>query len=428
MAARFVIRGRRPIGGRLRAPGNKNAALPMLAAALLTDQPVELQDVPIIEDVHAMLAMLAHLGVAVSLDRERRRVRLQARDVQTTALPRDLCRRVRASILFAGPLCARASGIELFPPGGDVIGRRRLDTHFSGLAKLGVTIDGYEPFSFRAPHLTGARILLDEASVTATENLVMAAVLANGRTTLRNAACEPHVEDLCRMLVAMGARIEGIGTNRLRIDGVERLGGVTYRVGPDYIAAGSYLAAAAATGGELIIDNVSADDFEILERPFQRLGVQWRIHGDTLFLPGSQTLEIADDLGHAIPKIEDGIWPGFPSDLLSVMIVLATQARGTLLVFEKMFESRLYFVDHLIGMGARIVQCDPHRLIVSGPTPLHGTRVSSPDIRAGMALILAALCAQGVTTVQNAQHIDRGYEAADDVLRQLNADVVREAR
>lgn len=426
MAATFTINGGRVIHGRVRTPGNKNAVLPMLAAALLTDEPVVLEEVPDIEDVHSMIGLLGVIGVEANLDRDRQRVTLQAGNIRSNSLPRDLCRSLRASILLAGPLCAIAGGIKLFPPGGDIIGRRRLDTHFQGLIKMGVAISGHLPFVFQAPsRLRGTRILLDEASVTATENILMAAVTADGHSTIMNAACEPHVQDLCRMLTGMGARIDGIGSNRLEVEGVERLHGVRHRLGPDFIVAGSYLAAAAATGGALLIENVQREDFEVLERPFERLGVRWQIEGDTLSLPAGQELCVADDLGNAIAKIEDGVWPAFPSDLLSVMIVLATQARGEILFFEKLFESRLYFVDHLIGMGARIIQCDPHRLVVNGPTQLRGTNVSSPDIRAGMALVLAALCAKGTTTLQNAHHIDRGYEAVDSVLRQLNADITR---
>lgn len=424
--SRFVIRGGRPLSGVHRAPGNKNAALPMLAACLLTDEPVTLENLPAIDDVRVMLELLAHLGVDVQCDDQARRVRLQAARIRATRLDRMLCGRVRSAILFAGPLLARCGAATIYPPGGDVIGRRRVDTHIEGLRRLGASAALRGHYAFRARGgLTGAEVLLDEASVTATENLVMAAVLARGRTTLYNAACEPHVQDLCHMLVAMGARIAGIGTNLLTIEGVARLRGAARRIGPDYIDAGSYLVAALVTGGELTVEGIEPGDFAVLERPFRRLGVRWNIEGGALRLPGGQRLRTAYDLGDAIPKIEDGPWPGFPSDLMSVLIVLATQTRGTVLFFEKMFESRMYFVDHLIGMGARIVQCDPHRVVVTGATQLHGTRVASPDIRAGIALLVAALAARGESVILNAESIDRGYEAVELRLRELGAEIAR---
>ena len=424
--SRFLIKGGRPISGTHRTPGNKNAALPMLAACLLTDEPVTLTNLPLIADVRTMLELLARMGVEVRLDEAARAVHLHARRIRSTRLDRKLCGRVRSSILFAGPLVARCGSAVLYPPGGDVIGRRRVDTHLTGLQQLGVSVRTNGNYTFRAKTLTGTRILLDEASVTGTENLVMAAVLAKGRTVLYNCACEPHVQDLCRMLVAMGARIEGLGTNLLTIDGVERLHGVEARVGADYIDAGSYLVAALVTHGELRIQGVETADFEVLARPFARFGVKWTLENGTLHIPARQRLRTAYDLGDVIPKIEDGPWPAFPSDLMSVLIVLATQARGTALFFEKMFESRMYFVDHLIGMGARIVQCDPHRVVVTGPVTLRGTRVASPDIRAGMALLVAALCARGETVILNAESIDRGYERVEEELRRLGASITRD--
>ena len=423
--SRFIIKGGRPISGTHRTPGNKNAALPMLAACLLTDEPVTLANLPLIADVRTMIALLDHMGVEVRLDEAARTVRLHARRIRITRLDNKLCGRVRSSILFAGPLVARCGSAVIYPPGGDVIGRRRVDTHLGGLQQLGVKVRTNGTYTFRAKGLSGARILLDEASVTGTENVVMAAVLAKGRTVLYNCACEPHVQDLCRMLIAMGARIEGVGTNLLTIDGVERLHGVETRVGPDYVDAGSYLAAALVTGGELDIQDVQAADFEALTRPFARFGVKWSLENGTLHVPARQRLRTAYDLGDAIPKIEDGPWPAFPSDLMSVLIVLATQTRGTTLFFEKMFESRMYFVDHLIGMGARIVQCDPHRVVVTGTVALHNTRVASPDIRAGMALLVAALCAKGETVILNAESIDRGYERVEEELRRLGAAIAR---
>ncbi|HPO38931.1 MAG TPA: UDP-N-acetylglucosamine 1-carboxyvinyltransferase [Kiritimatiellia bacterium] len=426
--SRFVIKGGRPVSGVHCVPGNKNAALPMLAASLLTAEPVVLSNLPLIADVRTMIDLLAELGAQVELDGERRTVRICARRVKSTHLSKALCGKVRSSILFAGPLLARCGCAKLYPPGGDVIGRRRIDTHLDGFRRLGASVRTGGTYLFKAAkRLEAQRILLDEASVTATENLVMAAVLAKGTTLLYNAACEPHVQDLCRMINAMGGRIGGIGTNLLTIEGVESLHGTEQRVGPDYIDAGSYMAAALVTGGELTVEGVEPADFEALERPFKRLGVRWAFDREarSLRLPARQRLKTAYDLGDAIPKIEDGPWPMFPSDLMSVLIVLATQTRGTTLFFEKMFESRMYFVDHLIGMGARIVQCDPHRVVVTGPTQLHGTRVASPDIRAGMALLVAALCAKNETVILNAGSIDRGYESVELELRRLGAGIER---
>ncbi|MDD5705322.1 MAG: UDP-N-acetylglucosamine 1-carboxyvinyltransferase [Kiritimatiellae bacterium] len=425
--SRFIIRGGRRLAGTHRTPGNKNAALPMLAACLLTDEPVTLENLPLIDDVRVTLELLAGLGVEVRLDEAARRVRLHAARLSRARLDRTLCGKVRSAILFAGPLLARGGSATIYPPGGDVIGRRRVDTHIEGLRQLGATVAMRGGYSFHTAGLTGAHVLLDEASVTATENLLMAATLARGRTTLYNAACEPHVQDLCRLLTAMGAHIEGGGTNRLTIEGVAELRGATQRIGPDYIDAGSYLAAALVTGGELTVEGVTADDFAVLERPFRRFGIKWSIECETLRLPGGQRLRTAYDLGDAIPKIEDGPWPAFPSDLMSVLIVLATQTRGTTLFFEKMFESRMYFVDHLIGMGARIVQCDPHRIVVTGPAQLHGMRVASPDIRAGIALLVAALAARGESVILNAESIDRGYEEVEVRLGELGAQIERRA-
>ncbi len=426
--SRFVICGGKPVSGIHKTPGNKNAALPMLAASLLTAKPVVLSNLPLIADVRTMLELLAAVGADVSLDSEARTVRIHAKRIRTTHLNRNLCGKVRSSILFAGPLLARCGAAKIYPPGGDVIGRRRLDTHLDGFRQLGATVRANGAYSFKAAkRLEAQRILLDEASVTATENLVMAAALAKGTTILYNAACEPHVQDLCRMINAMGGKISGIGTNRLTVEGVGELDGTEQRIGPDYIDAGSYLAAALVTGGDMTVQGVEPADFEALERPFKRFGARWVIDpvSKTVRLPGRQRLKTSYDLGDAIPKIEDGPWPMFPSDLMSVLIVLATQTRGTTLFFEKMFESRMYFVDHLIGMGARIVQCDPHRIVVTGPAPLHGTRVASPDIRAGMALLLAALCAKGETVIHNAGSIDRGYEAVEVELRRLGANIER---
>ena len=426
--SRFVIRGGKPVSGVHRTPGNKNAALPMLAASLLTAEPVTLSNLPLIADVRTMLELLSDMGADVSLNSETRTVRIHAKKVKSTHLNKALCGKVRSSILFAGPLLARCGAAKLYPPGGDVIGRRRIDTHLDGFRELGATVKTNGVYTFAAVKgLEARRILLDEASVTATENLLMAACLAKGTTTLYNTACEPHVQDLCRMINAMGGKITGIGTNRLTIEGVASLHGTEQRIGSDYIDAGSYLAAALVTGGELTVQDVEPADFEALEKPFRRFGARLVVDAaaKTVRLPARQRLKTAYDLGDAIPKIEDGPWPMFPSDLMSVLIVLATQTRGTTLFFEKMFESRMYFVDHLIGMGARIVQCDPHRIVVTGPAPLHGTRVASPDIRAGMALLIAALCAKGETVIHNAGSIDRGYEAVEVELRRMGANIER---
>ncbi|OGV71140.1 MAG: UDP-N-acetylglucosamine 1-carboxyvinyltransferase [Lentisphaerae bacterium RIFOXYA12_FULL_48_11] len=422
--ARFIIKGGRRISGHHTSPGNKNAVLPMLAACTLTDQLVKLRNIPLIEDVHTMLEILEDLGVSVNLHGHD--VTICAKTLKKNTLRDDLCRKVRSSILFAGPLAVRLGRVILSPPGGDVIGRRRIDTHLVGLEALGVKIKGNGRFTFSGSHIQGSRILLDEASVTATENIIMAAVLAKGSTSIFNAACEPHVQDLCVMLNKMGACISGIGTNLLKIEGVDSLHGVTHTVGPDYIDMASFIAASAITGGQLKIDHPEADHLQVVARTFSRIGVCWSYGKDQLLLSAHQNLRVENDFAAAIPKIEDGVWPNFPSDLMSVAIVLATKAKGTVLFFEKMFESRMYFVDRLIEMGAHIVQCDPHRVVVAGGgSSLHGIHLSSPDIRAGMALILAALCAKGESIIDNAQTIDRGYERVDQKLRKLGADIER---
>ena len=422
----FVINGQKRLSGDFHPVGNKNAALPMLAAALLTDEPVTLHNVPQINDVAVMLELLGQLGVDVK--RSGSSVTLKAGSVKRRKLDPDLCRKVRSSILIAGPLAAAHGRAVVHPPGGDVIGRRRLDTHFQGLRALGIEIEGGDVFTFRRKTLRGADLWLDEASVTATENIIMAASLADGTTTIFNAACEPHVQDLCRLLVRMGAAIEGIGTNRLRIEGSKSLHGAEMTVGPDYIELGSYIAAAAATGGELRITGVTDAGayWPVIERGLHKLGVRFAWEDDVLRSSTPKTLRVLKDVGSAIPKIEDGLWPAFPSDLMSVAIVLATQSRGSVLFFEKMFESRMYFVDRLIEMGAHVIQCDPHRVVVQGPTRLNGIHMSSPDIRAGMAMVIAALCARGESVIDNAQMIDRGYERIDDRLRALGADIERD--
>ncbi len=423
--ARFIIKGGRPISGTFTPVGNKNAALPMLAACLLTEEPITLKNLPNIQDVRIMLELLADLGVDVSHCNHS--VTLCAKNVRSGKPDPGLCKRVRGSVLVTGPLLTRVTKVTLPPPGGDVIGQRRLDAHFHGFRDLGVTLKGGIPYVLSCKQLCGAEMLLDEASVTATENIVMAATRARGKTTIFHAACEPHVQDLCHLLNKMGARIEGIGTNLLTIFGVRRMRGVSHRIAPDYIEAGSYLAAAAATGGSLSIKGMNQKGvLPVLQHGFGRLGVDWEVNRGNWMLPARRRFTIRDDLGLVVPKIEDGIWPSFPSDLMSVAIVLATQARGSVLFFEKMFESRMYFVDRLIEMGAKIVQCDPHRVMVVGPSRLHGSLLTSPDIRAGMALIIAALSARGQSVIDNAQMIDRGYEDIDARLRALGADIDRE--
>jgi len=421
--ARFIIHGGKRISGHHKSPGNKNAVLPMLAACTLTDEPVILRNIPLIEDVQTMLEILEDLGVRVDINGHT--VTLCAKGLKKTTLRADLCKKVRSSILFAGPMAARHGNVTISPPGGDVIGRRRIDTHLEGLKALGIQMEGNGQFAFSCRRLRGTRILLDEASVTATENIIMAAVLAKGHTSIFNVACEPHVQDLCLMLNKMGARITGTGTNFIKVDGVDSLRGVTHTVGPDYIDMASFIAAAAVTGGDLTLDNPLEDHLQVVARTFKRLGVEWTYGKEILQLSSRQKLRVQNDFSSAIPKIEDGVWPNFPSDLMSVALVLATQAKGTVLFFEKMFESRLYFVDRLIEMGAHIVQCDPHRVVVAGGSGLQGIHLSSPDIRAGMALILAALCAKGESIVDNAQTIDRGYERVEQKLRRLGADIER---
>ena len=421
--ARFIIGGERRLGGKFIPGGTKNAALPMLAACTLTDEPVILDNLPLIDDVKTMLSILDGLGVEVTLDDHS--VTLRARNLKDGRLPQDLCRQVRSSILFAGPLVARLGKAVIYPPGGDVIGRRRLDTHFAGLQALGIDVDCNSHYTFKRRRLRGAAIVLDEASVTGTENILMAAVLAAGRSTIYNAACEPHVQDLCTLLNKMGARIGGIGTNLLTIDGVKRLHGARHRILPDLIETGSFLAAAAITGGALTIPDIEPSHTAIIHNTFARLGITWNVNRAGLRLAPHRPLRVAHDFGTPVPKIEDGPWPAFPSDLMSIMIVAATQAIGTTLLFEKMFESRLYFVDQLISMGANITLCDPHRVVVVGPARLHGTSMAGPDIRAGMALPLAALTARGESIIGNAQCIDRGYEKIECKLQALGASIER---
>jgi UDP-N-acetylglucosamine 1-carboxyvinyltransferase len=420
----FVIKGGQPLSGTIRPSGNKNAALPIVAASLLADGPVVIRNVPRILDVETMLELVASTGATVGRLGPNE-LRIDARGLRRAGLDPALSARIRASVLLAAPLVARTGHCLLPPPGGDVIGRRRLDTHLLAFRSLGVRASFDRVLELEAERLRGGRMFLDEASVTATENAVMAAVLAEGETVIGNAACEPHVQDLCRFLVTLGARIDGIGSNLLRIQGVERLTGGEHTIGPDYIEVASFVGLAAVTGGELVVEDVLVDDLRPVEVGFSRLGVAWELDDGRLRVPSDQRLQVQDDLGAAIPKIDDGPWPAFPADLTSIAIAVATQASGTVLIFEKMFENRLFFVDKLVGMGARIILCDPHRVVVSGPSRLYGERLESPDIRAGMAMLLAALAADGESVIGNVGQIDRGYERIDERLRTLGASIER---
>ena len=420
----YKIEGGIPIRGTVKASGNKNSALPCIASSLLTDETVILRNIPDIEDTSVMISILQSLGASVEKI-EHHTWKIEAKKIEKTDIPSELSKKIRASILFAGPLVARAGKAVMPPPGGDVIGRRRLDTHFLALQELGarITVDG--PFTFTANKLVGADLFLDETSVTATENAVMAAVPAEGRTKITKAAAEPHVQDLCNMLVAMGAKISGIGSNILVIDGVKKLHGVDFSIGPDFMEIGSYIGLAAATKGSITITGVRAEDMRPLRVAFGKLGITWTIEGDTLTVAVGQEMKVNTDLGGMIPKIDDSPWPGFPPDLTSIMTVVATQVEGTVLIFEKMFESRMFFVDKLISMGARITLCDPHRAVVSGPSTLHGDNLVSPDVRAGMAMVIAAMAAHGESTISNIYQIERGYEHLVEKLQSLGAHIKR---
>ena len=421
------IQGGKTISGVHVVPGNKNAVLPMIAASLLTAEPVTLTNVPAISDVATMLDAARSFGTNVTRDVKAGTVTLVSPKLKTAKISAELASKIRTSFLFAGPLLARVGRASLPPPGGDAIGHRRLDTHFAGFKALGAkAVAGRKTLRFKG-ELKGARILLDEASVMATENILMASVLAKGRTVIYNAACEPHIVDLANMLNLMGAKITGAGTNLISIEGVETLTGCTARVGCDYIEAGSYVAAAAVTGGEILLTGIDPEPFAVMEGAFKRFGVTWTIDAKekTLRYIPKKRLKMRYDLGDVIPSVSDGPWPAFPSDMMSVLIVLATQTRGTCLFFEKMFESRLYFVDSLRQMGAKIVQCDPHRVVVTGPSQLYAGSFTSPDIRAGIALVIAALAAKGVSTINNAKVIDRGYVAVEENLKALGANIER---
>jgi len=424
MPQHFQVTGGIPLRGSIRPSGNKNAALPLIAASLLADGPSQLTNVPRITDVDTLLNLVSDLGASVEWTGDNS-VRIDPTNLRPQALNREMSAQIRASILLAGPLLARFGRVKLPPPGGDVIGRRRLDTHFLAFEQLGAEVTVGEDYTLEAKRLRGADIFLDEPSVTATENTLMAAVLAEGTTTLRNAASEPHVQDLANGLIGMGAQIDGIGTNVLTVQGVPSLHGATLEVGPDHIEVGSFIGLAAVTNGEVTIEGVRAADLRSILLGFERLGVHPVVDAGTVVVTSSQERRIRPDLGGHIPKLEDGPWPAFPADLMSIAVVVATQCEGMLLVFEKMFESRLYFLDMLIGLGAKIVLCDPHRAVIAGPAQLRGSEVRSPDIRAGMAMLLAALAAEGESQIYNISQIDRGYEDIDGRLRALGAQIER---
>ena len=424
---KFIIQGSVPLRGEVTPSGNKNAALPLLAASLLTREPVILHNVPFIRDVQDMRSLLENLGASIE-ELDAHTWKIQARQLCPAELDPEKCKRIRASILLAGPVVARTGELKLPPPGGDIIGRRRLDTHILALQALGAKVDYNREehvFDFKAKSLHGADILLDEASVTATENAIMAAVCAKGETVLRNAASEPHVQELCHFLNTLGANIIHIGSNTLKIQGVADLHGGEFTIGPDYLEVVSFIGAAALTRGEIRIRNAGPQYLDMIRLVFRRLGVEWQVDQQDLLVPGNQSLKIEPDLGDAIPEIKVMTWPAFPTDLMSIAIVVATQSQGSILFHDWMYPSRMFFVDKLAGMGAHIVLCDPHRCIVQGPTTLFGEKMESPDIRAGMALVLAALAAKGQSTIRNIGQIDRGYEQVDIKLRQLGAQIER---
>ena len=420
----FLIEGGYPLHGEVTPSGNKNAALPLLAACLLTAEPVILRNLPQIRDVQAMRKLIESLGAVVEeLDLTTWRITTQ--NLVASHLDPELCRRIRASILIAGPVLARAGGLRLPPPGGDVIGRRRLDTHILALRALGAKVTYDRMLEFETDGLHGADILLDEASVTATENAIMAAVLAKGDTQIRNAASEPHVQELCHFLNILGAKIEGIGSNTLHISGVSHLHGGEFAIGPDLLEVVSYIGAAIVTHGEVRIHNAGVQHLEMVGQVFHRLGVEWKVDGNDLIVPSDQSLVISSDLDGAVPEIKTNVWPAFPTDLMSIAITVATQASGSVLFHDWMFSGRMYFTDKLVGMGARIILCDPYRVLIQGPMQLYAEKLESPDIRAGMALLLAALAAKGTSTVRNIRQIERGYERVDEKLRLLGARITR---
>jgi UDP-N-acetylglucosamine 1-carboxyvinyltransferase len=427
----FIIQGGLPLSGEVTPSGNKNAALPLLASCLLTDEPVILHNMPEIRDVRAIRSLLENLGVQFEEQNDNHTWRVHAAQVRPADLNPALTSQIRASIMLAGPMMARSGELVLPPPGGDVIGRRRVDTHILALEALGasVTYDRFQHvFKFQAKQLTGANILLDETSVTATENAIMAAVTASGTTILRNAASEPHVQELCHFLNQLGGQIENIGSNTLHIHGVPRLHGGEFTIGPDYLEVVSFIGAAVVTHSAIRIREAGPQYLDMTDQVFNRLGVEWQVEdGKDIFVPANQSLTIIPDLGNVIPEIKTNVWPAFPTDLISLAITVATQANGSILFHDWMYPSRMYFTDKLVSMGAHIVLCDPHRCIVQGPTQLFGENVESPDIRAGMALVLAALAARGESVIRNIGQIDRGYERIDEKLRKLGAKIERKA-
>lgn len=423
----LIIHGGIPLSGEVTPAGNKNAALPLLAACTLTDEPVILHNIPQIRDLIAMRALLESLGVEIT-ELNSHSWQIQAKHVRSADLDPELCRQIRASILLAGPMLARSGSLELPPPGGDVIGRRRVDTHILAFKALGAQADYNRAdhiFRFSADRLTGTNILLDEASVTATENAIMAAVTASGTTVLRNAASEPHIQELCYFLNGMGGQIENIGSNTLIIHGVPRLHGIEFAIGPDYLEVVSFIGAAVVTHGSLRIRKAGPGYLDMIAVVFRKLGVSWEIDGEDILVPAEQKLVVEPDLGDAIPEISVMPWPSFPTDLMSIAIVVTTQSKGSVLFHDWMYPSRMFFIDKLVNMGAQIVLCDPHRCIVQGPTTLYGESMESPDIRAGMSLLLAALAAQGKSVIRNVGQIDRGYERVDEKLRALGARIER---
>jgi len=422
----FIIEGGLPLRGEVTPAGNKNAALPLLAACLLTDEPVVLRNVPQIRDVLDMRLLIESLGTRVE-ELDANTWRLTSPTLRPGDLDLDLCRRIRASILLAGPVMARAGGLHIPPPGGDVIGRRRLDTHILALQALGAEVTYDRVFDFHSNGLKGAEMLLDEASVTATENVVMAAVTAKGRTVIHNAASEPHIQELCHFLNGLGAQIEEIGSNTLHINGVPHLHGGEFTIGPDYLEVISFVGAVAVTRGEARIRNAGVSYLQMVAQVFRRLGVQWDVEGDDILVKSDQPLAIVQDLDGAVPEIKTNVWPAFPTDLISIAITVATQASGSILFHDWMYSGRMYFTDKLVGMGARIILCDPYRCLVQGPTQLYGEKLESPDIRAGMALVLAALAAKGPSTIRNISQIDRGYENVEEKLRMLGASIERKS-
>ena len=420
----FVIQGGIPLRGEITPSGNKNAALPLLAACLLTEEPVILRNLPLIRDVLTMRELLENIGSQVE-ELEPNTWRITTKKISVSEIDPDLCRRIRASMLIAGPVLARTGSLRLPPPGGDVIGRRRLDTHMLALKALGAKIRYDREFIMEADGFSGANILLDEASVTATENVVMASVLAKGTTIIRNAASEPHVQELCNFLNSLGAKIDGIGSNTIHITGVPGLHGGEHVVGPDMLEVVSYIGAAVVTKGEIKIRNAGVEHLEMTRMVFQRLGVHWDVDGNDLIVPKSQPLKIVSDVDGAVPEIKTNVWPAFPTDLTSIAITVATQTTGSVLFHDWMFSGRMYFTDKLVGMGARIILCDPYRCLIQGPTQLYGEKLESPDIRAGMALLLASLAAEGTSVVRNIAQIERGYEKVDEKLRSLGAKIDR---